>query len=96
MPNLPRATDEKLLIAIPRLKPWFADSKKKLWALREAGKQILVYGDRGAELDLSVESGTFRLNVVDLRTGEVRHGDQVVPGGAKMILPGGVVWLTRE
>jgi hypothetical protein len=96
MPNLPRSTDAKLLAAIPQMKPWIADSGKRLWALREPGKQILVCGDSGAELDLSGESGAFRLNAVDSRTGKVNAGSQVVQAGGKLILPGGVVWLTKE
>lgn len=96
MPNLPRATDAKLLAAIPGMKPWIGDSQKKLWVLREAGKQLLIYGDGGAELDLSGESGTFHLNMVDLRSGRVTSGSQVVQAGVKIKLPGGVVWLTKE
>jgi hypothetical protein len=96
MPNLPRSTDKNLLVAIPRMKPWVADSDKQLWTLREPGKQILIYGDSGTELDLSRESGAFRLNEVDLRSGKVMRGDQVVQAGGKLVLPGGVVWLTKE
>src|SRR6202000_3052447 len=43
MPNLPRATDADLLAAIPRMQPWPAASKTGQWALREVGKQILVF-----------------------------------------------------
>ena len=96
LPNLPRATDAKLLAAIPHMKPWIADSEKKLWVLREPGKQILAYGSSGTELDLSGESGAFRLNTVDLRTGKVVSGSQVVQAGGKLISSGGVVWLTKE
>jgi hypothetical protein len=96
LPNLPRGTEAKLLAAIPQMQPWIADSEKKLWVLREPGKQILVYGDSGAELDLSGESISFRLSAVDSRTGKVTRGDQVVQGGGKLILPGDVVWLTKE
>jgi hypothetical protein len=96
MPNLPRSTDAKLLAAIPQMKPWVTDSGKRLWTLREPGKQVLIYGDSGAELDLSGESGVFRLNAVDSRSGKVTRGDQVVQAGGKLMLPGGVVWLTKE
>ena len=96
IPDLPKATDARMLAAIPQMKPWLADREKKLYALREAGKQILIYGERGAELNLSGESGDFRLNAVDLRTGKVTTGSQMVRAGGKLILPGGVVWLTKE
>jgi hypothetical protein len=96
MPNLPRSTDARLLAAIPQMKPWVADSGKRLWALREPGKQVLIYGDSGAELDLSGEVGAFRLNAVDSRSGKVSRGDRVVQAGGKLNLPGGVVWLTKE
>ena len=96
MPNLPRTTDEKLLAAIPKMKSWIADSGKKIWALRESGKQILFYGNRGAEVDLTGESGAFRLNAVDLRSGKITRGDQVVQAGGKLVLAGGIVWLTKE
>jgi hypothetical protein len=96
LPNLPHTTDKSLLAAIPKTRPWVADDSKKIWALREPGKQILAFGNSGAELDLSVESGSFRLNGVDSRSGEVTTGSQVVQGGVKVVLPGGVVWLTRQ
>ena len=96
LPNLPRATDAKLLVAIPRMQPWVADSGKKLWVLREQGKQMLICGNSGEELDLSDESGAFRLSAVDSRTGKVTSSSQIVQAGGKLILPGGVVWLTKE
>ncbi|HTB82264.1 MAG TPA: DUF6298 domain-containing protein [Candidatus Sulfotelmatobacter sp.] len=96
MPILPRTTDTKLLAAIPQMKSWVADTDKELWALRDAGRQILIYGKKGVELDLSDEPGAFRLNKIDSNTGEVKIGDQVVQGGGKITLPGGVIWLTKE
>jgi hypothetical protein len=96
LPNLPRSTDAKLLAAIPQMQPWVADSEKKMWALREPGKQILIYGVSGALLDFSAESGAFRLNVVDSRTGKITSGSQVVQAGGKLSLPGGVIWLTKK
>jgi hypothetical protein len=96
LPRLPQTTDQKLLAAIPQMQPWVADAGKKLWALRTPGKQFLIYGDRGAELDLTNESGPFHLHAVDLRTGKVTASSQIVAAGDKLILPGGVVWLTKE
>ena len=96
MPNLPRSTDERLLAAIPQMKPWLADSTEKIWALREPGKQMLIYASSGAEVDLSGETGAFRVNTVDLHTGKVTTGSQVVQAGGKVTLPGVVVWLTKD
>ncbi len=96
MPNLPAATDESLLAAIPRMQPWIADDAKKVWVLREPGKQILVYGSRGAELDLSGETGSFMLRFIDQRSGAASDQSQIIQAGGKVKLPGVVVWLTRN
>jgi len=94
MPRLPKTTDAKLLAAIPQMQPWPEASKDGRWVLREAGKQMLVCG--GGELDLSGESGAFRVNVVSPRAGEVTPGE-TVKAGYKVKLPSaGVVWLTKE
>jgi hypothetical protein len=94
LPNLPRATDTKLLAAIPRMKPWEEASRDGRWTLREMGNQMLVYG--GGDLDLSDQSGSFRVNVVNQRTGEVTPGETVI-AGSKVRLPNAtVVWLTKE
>ena len=96
IPNLPRTTDAKLLAAIPRMTPWQADAGKKNWALREAGRQMLVYLGGSAELDLSNESGSFRMNVVNPKTGEVVP-DKIVKAGSQVKLPDAtIVWLTKE
>jgi hypothetical protein len=96
IPDLPKTTDARLLAAIPRMQPWPVNDGRKIWVLREPGQSYLIYGNRGEELDWSGESGAFRLNAVDLRNGKVTRGDQVVPAGGKLVLPGGVVWLTKE
>ena len=94
MPNLPRTTDATLLAAIPHLHPWKADSNKQQWALRENGKQILAYG--GGEVDLSDETGSYRVNTVNTKTGAVAPGE-TVNAGSKIKLPDAtVVWLTRK
>ena len=78
------------------MKPWIADAAKKNWALGEEKKQMLVYSANGAELDDSGGAGAFRLNTIDLNTGKVTRSEQIVQGGGKIKLPGGVVWLTKE
>ena len=96
MPDLPKTTDKNLLAAIPKMQPWLADDAKKIWALREPGKQILVYGNGGAEFDLSNESGAFRVNIVNPETGEVTSSG-VVQAVGKIKLPDAkVVWLVKE
>jgi hypothetical protein len=94
MPRLPRTTDTNLLAAIPHMQPWPEASKNGRWVLREAEKQMLVHG--GGELDLSAESGAFRINAINPRTGEVTAGE-VVQAGGKVKLPNvTVVWLTKK
>ena len=83
-----------MLAAIPQMQPWVAASKNDSWVLREAGKQLLVYGAH--ELNLSDESGVFRVNVVNPKTGEIQAG-ATVTAGAKVKLPDAtVVWLVKE
>jgi hypothetical protein len=97
MPNLPRTTDEKLLAAISQMQPWLADANKSIWALREPGKQILIYAGGGrAELDLSAETGKYRLSTVNPKTGAITSGE-IIQAGAKIKLPDAtVVWLVKE
>jgi len=97
MPALPRTTDAQLLSAIPKMLPWPDVSKDGRWVLREPGKQLLVYsGDSSSPLDLSAESGSFKVHVVSQETGAVDSESQAVQAGGKVTLPRGVVWLTRE
>jgi hypothetical protein len=76
------------------MRPWKADAKNHRWTLREPGKQVLAYG--GSELDLSGETGAYRINTVNAKTGEVTPGE-TVNAGAKIKLPDAtVVWLTKK
>ncbi|MGH7991325.1 MAG: DUF6298 domain-containing protein, partial [Limisphaerales bacterium] len=74
MPDLPKTTDKKLLAAIPQMQPWISESDKILWALRESGKQILIYVGANdlPQIDLSNETGIFDLHSVNLKNGEVK------------------------
>ena len=94
--NLPRSTDARLLAAIPRMQPWTEASGQNRWVLRESGKQLLIYSGAAAELDLSRESGTFRVNVVNPRTGSVAAGEIIKAGGKVMLPDARVVWLVKE
>jgi hypothetical protein len=80
LPNLPQTTDANLLAAIPRMTPWRADAAKKVWALREPGKQMLVFTGGAAEVDLSGETGTFAVTQIDLKTGQLKP--QALPAQA--------------
>ncbi len=93
MPRLPKSTDTKLLAAIPKMQPWAEVSTNGRWALRETGKQVLLYG--GGELDLSGETGVFRANTVNLLTGEVARGETVQAGGKVKLPEATVVWLVK-
>jgi hypothetical protein len=93
-PRLPRTTDAGLLAAIAQMQPWPEASQAGRWALRQPGKQVLVYG--GGDLDLSAESGAFQLNAISPRTGQRTSRGQIM-AGAKVKLPDdAVVWLTKE
>jgi hypothetical protein len=96
LPNLPATVDPALLAAIPHMQPWLADAAHSLWALREPGKQILVYSHAGAPLDLSAEAGAFRVYRVDRETGEVTPGALVQAGGLVKLPEAPVLWLVKE
>ena len=65
--------------------------------LREAGRQLLVYSgeDTSPELDLTGESGVYHVHVV-AHSGKVAAASGDVVAGKKVVLPAGVVWLTRD
>ncbi|MEI6192793.1 MAG: DUF6298 domain-containing protein, partial [Verrucomicrobiota bacterium] len=96
LPNLPRTTEAKLLAAIPHMTPWAVASGKGRWVLLQAGKQFLICGGAGAELDLSGESGAFRVNIVNPTTGEVAPVGTVQAGGKVPLPEAKVIWLTKE
>jgi len=96
MPRLPQTTEEQLLAAIPRMTPWTAATKDGRWALHESGKQMLIYHGDGSALDLTAETGTFRVNLINAHSGELTTGG-TVEGGKMVNLPDApVVWLVRE
>jgi hypothetical protein len=96
LPRLPQSTDEKLLAAIPKMQPLAEAPKQGRWTLREAGRQMLIYLGGNAELDLSNESGSFCVNIVNARTGEATPGKTVKAGGKVKLPNATVVWLTKE
>jgi hypothetical protein len=96
MPDLPKTIDQSLIAAIPKMQPWIADQKKRTWALREPGKQMLIYTGENSELDSSAETGAFHLCQINMTTGETRSETQTIRLGGKISLDAGVYWLTRE
>lgn len=94
LPRLPRTTDAKLLAAIPQMRLWQSDGKKKTYVLGKPGSYYLAYG--GGELDLSRETGSFRMNLVNQRTGEVTQGEAIQSRGKITLPEATVVWLTKE
>ncbi len=101
MPRLPKSTDARLLAAIPRMQPWKADAAERCWALREAGRQILVFASATSEIDLADETGVFRVMTADAKTGELKPQRESVHGGGLVMLPRGnagvnIIWLTKE
>jgi hypothetical protein len=96
MPNLPRTTNTKLLAAIPQMQPWLADNKNRIWALRQPGKQMLIFRGNGGELDLSTESGAFRTYVVNRETGEVSPSSTIEAGGTVKLPDETLVWLVKQ
>lgn len=96
LPRLPKTTASALLDAIPRMRPWPEASNSKRFVLREHEKQLLVYGVGAQEIDLSGETGTFNVRIVDQQTGEVTSAG-VVKAGKKVKLPEApVIWLVKE
>lgn len=94
MPRLPKTTEAKLLAAIPRMQPWPEATRQGRWVLRERGQQWLVYG--GGKLDLSGETGYFRVNEIDPHTGTATQAE-TIPAGRVVQLPDKkLVWLTRD
>jgi len=99
--NLPRTTDAALLAAIPRMQPWRVDSAKELWTLREPGRNVLVYGGGkgGVTVDLSGESGTYKMNWVANDGTVTTTGETVAAGQAVRLTPPAgtkVIWLTKN
>ncbi|HKI68958.1 MAG TPA: DUF6298 domain-containing protein, partial [Verrucomicrobiae bacterium] len=98
MPDLPKTTDARLLAAIPHMQPWTEVSGHDRWALREPGKQMLIYSGHGApiEMDLSAETGIYRVNMVNEYTGRITKGETVRAGQMVKLPAAEVIWLTRE
>lgn len=87
IPNIRNLTDQNLLTAIPRMKPFdiSADATNQ-YALAEPGRAYLVYAPSGdtIELDLSRANGTFAVRWIDPRNGRIVSDGETVTGGKKV------------
>lgn len=103
VPRLPAGTDERLLKALPSMKPFASKAlTEQQSALAEAGKNYLVYSLSGGtvRLDLSGTTGTFAAYWIDQRTGSARGAKEAIAGGAvvEVRVPSAgpaVLWVTR-
>jgi hypothetical protein len=104
MPDLPQLKDDRLLTALPRMKPFEPATRLGAgqWALAEPGRHYLVYSASGGKirLDLSAAEGTYQAQWLDPRTGKVGEVAAEVRGG-KVIectapdTRARVLWLSR-
>jgi hypothetical protein len=78
MPNLPRTTDERLLAAIPQMQPWPEACNERQWALREPGRQYVIYCAGGSPngLGVSREKSFLIMRYLDPKTGVVTESDK--------------------
>jgi hypothetical protein len=104
MPDLRGLTDERLLKALPRMKPFEPSNLGEgQLALAEPGRHYLVYAQAGGKisLDLSEESEAFEVRRLDPRTNRIADVVEEVRGGKLLEFtpPGSgpwVLWLSRK
>lgn len=106
VPNLPGLRDERLLAALPRMKPFepAGGLGPRQWALAEPGRSYLVYSLSGEKvrLDLSAAEGSYTAFWIDPRTGACTEAEEAVPGGRPVVLtapgsaPSSLLWLVRR
>jgi hypothetical protein len=96
LPHLPPNTDPDLLASIPRMQPWPDASKEGRRILREPGRQMLIWLDGKSELDLSQETGAFRVQMVHPRTGKITPGELLTAGKTVTLPQTTIVWLMKE
>jgi hypothetical protein len=97
LPRLPKTTDAKLLAAIPQMSPVTELSGAGFSVLSEPGRQVLIYRAKSnVELKLNPSAGSYRVHVVDPRTGSVTAGDLVSLGNDLKLPEATIVWLVKE
>jgi hypothetical protein len=102
IPNLPRLTDERLLRALRRMKPFEAGTRPAdgQWALAEPGQHYLVCSTAPGKvrLDLPGDGATYQVRRIDMRADTVGPVAAEVRGGKVVELAAsapGVLWLSR-
>jgi hypothetical protein len=95
-PRLPRSTDARLLAAISHMTPRPSAGDARTWVLAEAGRQMLIFHGSNGAVDLSGESGSFSVKLVDPRTGEAIPAGKVEAGGKTRLPEAPLVWLTKD
>ncbi len=104
VPALPAGTDEQLLAAVPRMRPFESRAlTARQFALAEEGENYLVNSHDGEEVTLDLPEGaaTYTAFWIDLKTGEPHLAADAFRGGATARLrasrPGpAVLWLRRK
>jgi Family of unknown function (DUF6298)/Sodium:solute symporter family len=88
---------------IPQMQPWSAGPGTNRFALRQSGRQYLIYLGSGSspEIDLTPETEKFIVHSINLHTGAVNTLVEPIETGKKVSLPKSsdsplVLWLTRE
>jgi hypothetical protein len=104
LPNLPRLKDDRLLSALPRMRPFEprASPPEGQWALAQPGRHYLVFSAAGgkARLDLSADRGAYQARWINPRTDEIAATGTRVRGGRVIeLMPPGpgawALWLRR-
>jgi hypothetical protein len=105
VPNLPGLKDDRLLEALPRMKPFEPAEglTDRQWALAEPGRHYLVYSSSGdaIRLDLRDARGAYSVSWIDPRRGSFINRSQSIQGGKMAEFPvrgsiPSVLWLRQE
>jgi hypothetical protein len=103
IPNLPRLKDDRLLRALPRMKPFQVGTRPAdgQWALAEPGQHYLVYcaGPGKVRLDLNKDGATYQVRRIDPRADTIGPVEAEVRGRkvVELNVSGpGVLWLCRR
>jgi hypothetical protein len=100
IPNLRRLKDERLLRALPRMKPFEAGTRPAdgQWALAEPGQHYLVYSTAPGKvrLDLGSDGATYQVRRIDIQTDTIGPVAAEVRGKVELTATApGVLWLSR-
>jgi hypothetical protein len=105
IPNIAHGVDDRLLVALPRLKPFEPHTPlaEGQWAVAEPGRHYLIYPGAAGKirLDLSDAPGTYSARWLDPRTGAPVQPADTIAGGRTVelatVAPSPrLLWLTRN